>query len=155
MGLCRRYPWLHCCLHREYDDRNWSARYGIAAMPTVANGIDLDWAFSRASGQNMEFELRKSLFADAKGHRILSFVNHAHMGTYREAVERLPQRHRSDARMIANHAHFGAVKYGFGWNNEQDITEDFRVFSRVGWNEGQNESYAYTEVDQTVLSAAI
>ena len=47
----------------EYDDRIWSARYAIAAMPTVANGINLDWAFSRASGQNWEFELRKGLFA--------------------------------------------------------------------------------------------
>ena len=47
----------------EYDDRVWSARYGIAAMPTVANGIDLDWAISRANGQNWEFELRKGLFA--------------------------------------------------------------------------------------------
>src|SRR6185437_3131916 len=27
----------------EYDDRMWSARYGIAAMPTVANGDTLDW----------------------------------------------------------------------------------------------------------------
>ena len=47
----------------EYDDRIWSARYAIAAMPIVANGIDLDWAFSRANGQNWEFELRKGLFA--------------------------------------------------------------------------------------------
>ena len=42
----------------EYDDRTWSLRYGIFAMPVVANGIDLDWAFSRANGQNIEFELR-------------------------------------------------------------------------------------------------
>jgi len=42
----------------EYDDRNWSARYGIFAMPVVANGISLDWAFSRAHGQNWEYELR-------------------------------------------------------------------------------------------------
>ena len=38
----------------EYDDRSWSIRYGIFAMPTVANGIALDWAFSRAHGQNGE-----------------------------------------------------------------------------------------------------
>lgn len=134
----------------EYDDRNWSARYGIAAMPTVANGIDLDWAISRASGQNMEFELRKSIIPGRKGAtRILSFVNHAHMGNYREAVNAYLDG-ADPTPIITNHAHFGAVKYGFGWNNEQEITEDFRVFSRVGWNEGQNESYAYTEVDQTV-----
>ena len=134
----------------EYDDRNWSARYGLAAMPTVANGIDLDWAISRASGQNMEFELRHSFIPGRKGvTRILSFVNHAHMGTYREAVNAYLDG-TDPTPEITHHEHFGAVKYGFGWNNEQEITEDFRIFSRFGWNEGQHESFAYTEVDQTV-----
>ncbi len=77
----------------EYDDRVWSARYAIAAMPTVANGINLDWAFSRANGQNWEFELRKGLLGalvDKKREgavRVLSYVNHAHMGDYRESVQ--------------------------------------------------------------------
>ena len=30
------------------------------------------------------------------------------------------------------------------------MTENLRVFGRFGWNEGQHESFAYTEVDQTV-----
>jgi high affinity Mn2+ porin len=30
------------------------------------------------------------------------------------------------------------------------LTEDLRVFGRFGWNEGAHESFAYTEVDQTV-----
>jgi hypothetical protein len=47
----------------EYIDKNWSARYGLALMPTVANGIDLDWNLRRASGQNWEFELRRPLLA--------------------------------------------------------------------------------------------
>ena len=77
----------------EYDDRCGRRATGIAAMPTVANGITLDWAFSRANGQNWEFELRKGLFApllDPKREgavRILSYVNHAHMGDYRESVQ--------------------------------------------------------------------
>ena len=134
----------------EYDDRNWSARYGIAAMPTVANGIDLDWAISRANEQDAEFEMRKSLLPGRKGvTRILGYINHAHMGNYREAVDAFLN--GTDAvPTITAHEHFGAVKYGFGWNNEQEITSDFRVFSRFGWNEGQHESFAYTEVDQTV-----
>jgi high affinity Mn2+ porin len=135
----------------EYDDRNWSARYGVAAMPTVANGINLDWAFSRSSGQNMEFELRKSLIAGRKGTtRILSYVNHAHMGVYREAVNAYLQG-IDPTPNITLHEHFGAVKYGFVFNNEQDITNSLRVFSRVGWNEGQHESFCYTEDDQTVV----
>src|SRR5277367_5440534 len=73
----------------EYDDKDWSARYALALMPTVANGIDLDWNLRRASGQNMEFELHKPLFGrllnpDRQGVvRVLSYVNHANMGVYR------------------------------------------------------------------------
>ncbi len=138
----------------EYDDRNWSIRYGIFAMPTVANGIDLDWAFSRAHGHNGEFEYRHSWIKDRKSvSRILFFANRAHMGTYREAID--AYLNGQDATpVIDNHAHFGALKYGFGYNTEQELTENLRVFGRFGWNEGQHESYAYTEVDQTVSLGA-
>jgi carbohydrate-selective porin OprB len=47
-----------------------------------------------------------------------------------------------------------ALKYGFGYNTEQEISANLRVFARFGWNEGQHESYAYTEVDQTAEAGA-
>ena len=134
----------------EYDDRNWSARYAFAAMPTVANGIDLDWAFTRAHGQNMEFEWKKSLLPGRQGEtRILSFVNKAHMGIYKDAINAYLEG-KTPTPEIANNAPFGTVKYGFGWNNWQELTQNFRIFSRFGWNEGEHESFAYTEVDQTI-----
>ncbi len=138
----------------EYDDRIWSIRYGIFAMPVVANGIDLDWAFSRAHSQNGEFELRHSL---VKGHngvtRLLFFANRAHMGTYREAVDAFLAG-TDPMPTITLHEHFGALKYGFGYNTEQELSANLRVFGRFGWNEGQHESFAYTEVDQTVQVGA-
>ena len=139
----------------EYDDINWSARYALALMPTVANGIDVDWNLRRASGQNWEFELRKPLLGsllspDRKGViRVLSYVNHAHMGLYRDANKAFLAGEGTRP-VIQDHEKFGAVKYGFGLNAEQELTEDLRAFTRVGWNEGQHESFAYTEVDQTV-----
>ncbi len=144
----------------EYDDRMWSVRYGIFAMPTVANGIDLDWAFSRAHGQNGEFELRQSLVRKRKGtQRLLFFANRAHMGIYREAVEGFlngtdTAKYGVTVPTITLHEHFSALKYGFGYNVEQEVTENLRVFARFGWDEGQHESFAYTEVDQTVLAGA-
>ncbi len=134
----------------EYDDRSWSLRYGIFAMPTVANGITLDWAFSRARGQNGEFELRHSFIAGRKGvTRILFYGNNAHMGDYREAV-RAYLAGTDKTPTITAHEHFGALKYGMGYNTLQELTQNLRVFGRFGWNEGQHESFAYTEVDQTV-----
>ena len=138
----------------EYDDRAWSIRYGLFAMPTVANGISLDWAFSRAHAQNGEFELRKAWLPNRKGtSRLLFYANRAHMGLYREAVRAYLA--GSDSKpVITAHEHYSALKYGFGYNTEQELTANLRFFGRFGWNEGQHESFAYTEVDQTVQAGA-
>ena len=134
----------------EYDDKTWSLRYGLALMPKIANDIDLDWDLRRASGQNVEFEERHSLLRNRAGVvRVLGYVNHAHMGLYREANKAFLS-HRDLTPDITKHETFGAVKYGFGLNAEQELPANLRGFLRVGWNEGQHESFAYTEVDQTV-----
>jgi hypothetical protein len=138
----------------EYDDRAWSLRYGLFAMPTVANGIDMDWAFSRAHAQNGELEVRHSWVQKRKGTtRVLFFANRAHMGSYREAVNAFLAGTDKTPDILA-HEHFGALKYGFGYNTEQELTENLRIFGRFGWNEGQHESYVYTEVDQTAEAGA-
>jgi hypothetical protein len=139
----------------EYIDRAWSARYAVALMPTVANGIDLDWNLRRASGQNFEVELRHSLLGTlvAPGRkgtvRLQSFVNHGNMGTYREAIRDYLGGQGTVPDVVATRRQ-GTVKYGLGLNAEQELTDKLRGFLRVGWNEGQHESFAYTEVDQTV-----
>jgi high affinity Mn2+ porin len=135
----------------EYFDRKWAVRYGIFQMPTVANGINLDWAFSRARGENVEVELERGLLPPKRPGkiRLLSYWNHGHMGSYNEAI----QGYLSGVDVvpdITKHEHFGAVKYGFGFNTEQQVTPDTRAFARFGWNEGQHESFCYTEIDQTV-----
>jgi hypothetical protein len=147
----------------EYDDKLWSARYAIALMPTVANGIDLQWNLRRASGQNIELEYRKTPFSLLPEHllspklkgtvRLLGYVNHANMGVYRTQIDQaLLARAEGDTAavpVITDHPQQVTVKYGVGLNFEQELPADFRIFGRFGWNEGAHESYAYTEVDQT------
>ena len=134
----------------EYDDKAWSVRYNLALMPTVANGINLDWAISRAHAQNAELEIRHGFLPGRDGvQRFLGYVNDAHMGTYREAVNAYLNG-TDPTPDITKHEHFGNQKYGVGYNFEQQVTDHLRAAGRFGWNEGQHESYAYTEVDQTV-----
>jgi high affinity Mn2+ porin len=134
----------------EYQDRNWGVRFAEALMPKVANGPSLDFNLFRARSENIEFEVRPELW---KGKhtvaRLLSYINHANMGSYREAVQAFligtdPQP------SIEAHRRQGRIKYGFGLSVEQEITKTVRAFGRLGWNEGQNESFAYTEVDQAM-----
>jgi hypothetical protein len=134
----------------EYQDRNWALRFGEMLMPKVANGPDLEFNVSKARAENIELELRPEL---SKGRqtalRFLAYVNHANQGSYREAITAFLA--GIDARpTIEAHRKQGRIKYGFGLNMEHELTDTVRAFGRVGWDEGQNESFAYTEVNQSV-----
>jgi hypothetical protein len=134
----------------EYHDRYWAFRFGEALMPTVANGIDLQWNLSKARAENYELELHPKVAGQhATTLRLLTFVNHANMGVYRDAInDYLAGKTKTPD--ITAHPERTTVKYGFGLNLLQQINPALRIFGRFGWNEGQHESYAYTEVDQTV-----
>jgi high affinity Mn2+ porin len=40
-------------------------------------------------------------------------------------------------------------KYGFGLNWEQEVAENVGLFSRLGWNDGDEQAHAYTDVNWT------
>jgi Carbohydrate-selective porin len=42
----------------------------------------------------------------------------------------------------------GTLKYGSGLNVEQELTKDIGVFGRLGWNDGNTESFAFTAIDR-------
>lgn len=133
----------------ELFAKNWAARFGEMLMPTVANGITLDWNISRARGENFEYEYHGA-FLPKRGSvvRALAFVNHANMGSYREAIQGYLSG-RDAVPDVTLYRKQGRVKYGFGLNAEQEFSSQWRGFGRLGWNEGANESYAYTEIDRT------
>jgi high affinity Mn2+ porin len=135
----------------EYHDRRWAVRFAEALMPKVANGIHLDADLSRARSENVEFELHGSILPHRAGVlRLLSFVNHANMGSYSVAVDNFLAGLTSTPQITA-HPLQTTIKYGFGLNFEQPLNSWMGVFGRWGWNEGQHESYAYTEDDETFL----
>ena len=134
----------------EYNDRNWAFRFGEMLMPKIANGIHLDADIARARAENYELELRRQLLRKRLTVvRPLAFVNHANMGSYRDAIDAYLAGEDSVPNIIATRQQ-GRIKYGFGLNVEQELTGALRGFARFGWNEGRNESFAYTEVDQTI-----
>jgi len=138
----------------EYDDHWFTVRFGEALMPKAANDIHLDADLARARAENLEFEFRGSILPHRTGVvRLLSYLNHANMGNYEEAIRDFKDGETSVPNIIFTR-HQGRHKYGFGLNFEQDITSQVGVFGRLGWSDGHNESFAYTEVDRTLLLGA-
>jgi hypothetical protein len=133
----------------EFYDDKWAARFGEMLMPTVANGIVLDWDLARARGENYEFEYHPTVLPKrATVVRSLAFENHGNMGSYREAIDGYLSG-KGSVPDITLYRKQGRVKYGFGLNGEQELTHLWRAFFRLGWNDGHTESFAYTEVDRT------
>jgi high affinity Mn2+ porin len=134
----------------EYHVRRWAFRFAEALMPKIANGIHLDAELSRARAENMEFELHGTVLKHQEGIiRFLSYVNHANMGSYREAIDNFLAGVTPTPEITA-HPLQTTIKYGFGVNFEQPLNSWMGVFGRWGWDEGRHESFAYTEVDGTV-----
>ena len=132
----------------EYDDHWFAARFAETLMPKVANGINLDADVARARAENLEAEARGNLFMHRAGVvRLLAYLNHANMGNYEEAIRHAEMSHTTPD-IIATRRQ-GRHRYGFGLNFEQELPGKIGLFGRLGWSDGRNESFAYTEDDRT------
>jgi hypothetical protein len=133
----------------EYQGPYVETRFGLMLMPTVANGLTLDWNLGQNRAENLEVEIKYSRRAAWRGTlRLLGYLNHAAMGRYADAIA--ASEATGLAPDITASRRDGRLKGGFGVNEFQELGLLFRVFTRIGWNDGQNESFAYTEVDNTV-----
>jgi hypothetical protein len=133
----------------EYDDHWWTARFAEALMPKTANGTYLDADIARARAENLELEARgKRIFNRPGTVRLLSYLNHANMGNYEKAIAEFLDHETTTPNIVATRQQ-GRHKYGFGLNFEQEIAPNVGVFGRLGWSDGRNESFAYTEDDRT------
>jgi high affinity Mn2+ porin len=134
----------------EYDDHWFSARFAETLMPKIANGIQLDADIARARAETFELEARGSLIAHRAGVvRLLSYVNQADMGNYQEAIADYLEGETATPSIVSTRRQ-GRHKYGFELNFEQEIVPNVSAFGRLGWSDGHNESFAFTEDDRTL-----
>lgn len=130
-----------------YVAPTWALRYGVFQMPAYANGQTLEWPLSQARGEQIEWTWQPQ--SNGWALRLLGFRNVARMGSYRDAIA-IAQETGSLPDIVANDRD-GRRKYGYAVNAELPIADDGEtgLFARAGWNDGRNESFAFTEVDRT------
>ena len=130
----------------ELNTRTWSGRLGIFQVSKVANGLRMDWNLTHAWSSVAELERRYS----PKGHpgtlRLLAYDTRAHMGNYQETIN--DPSLGADIFLTAAYRY----KYGFGINLDQEIGKNLGVFTRLGWSDGKNQTYEFTDVDRTATA---
>jgi high affinity Mn2+ porin len=93
-------------------------------------------------------ERRYDFFTHPGAIRLLAYVNRANMGSYQDAVNSATPNSPAD---ITASAQF-RYKYGFGLNLEQEIASNVGVFSRLGWSDGKNQGWVFSDVDYTATA---
>ncbi|MBS1783409.1 MAG: carbohydrate porin [Bacteroidetes bacterium] len=130
----------------ELQQKSMNYKISLAAQPLEANGPKLNTNLEEANAINAEVSHSYKIGQRKGMVRLLGYRNAAYSGNYRLAMAQLP-----DTPNIVATRQFGVMrtKYGLGLNAEQEITNYIGAFARLGWNDGKNETWAFTEIDQT------
>jgi high affinity Mn2+ porin len=141
----RGYSWG---LTLEYLNDDWRLRAGRFIQPKEPNQLALDSRIFKHYGDQIEVE-RAYTLADRPGKfRFLVFRNVARMARYQDALDLAAQ--TGGAPDINAVRTVEQVKRGFGINLEQAISSGVGLFGRASWADGQTETYAFTEIDQSL-----
>jgi high affinity Mn2+ porin len=139
----------------ELQRPKWALRSGFFQLSKQQNGFTAEdqflmWPGESSAGDNRFFhdwemvaegERRYSIGGHPGVVRPLAYLNQGEFGSYKAALL-VPGADIS--KTAANRR-----SYGFGLNAEQEITKNVGVFSRVGWNDGHNEAWMYTDTDHS------
>lgn len=134
----------------EFVTPPWALRASAAMVPTEANQSVMDLNLSQAHSETIEIEHDYTLGTHQGAMRLLGFHTMARMGNYDQALELPP----GEVDVVATRA-YGRSKYGMGLNIEQELGDNVGMMFRASWNDGHNETWMFTEIDQAVSAAVI
>ena len=129
----------------QYQANNWLLQAATSLEPEVANGPKLNYHYGQSNGEVVEVTHTHILNKHEGQVRLMAFINQAPMGNYNEAVNTA-----IDTPDISAVRRNGHTKYGFGININQELTSSGGAFFKASWNDGHNETWAYTEIDRSI-----
>lgn len=129
----------------QYHKDNWQVQAATSLEPTTANGPTLNYHYGKSNGEVVEITHTHILNKHEGNVRVMAFINQAPMGNYNEAVKVAV-----DTPDITGVRKDGRTKYGFAVNIDQEITKGGGAFLKASWNDGHNETWAYTEIDRSI-----
>jgi high affinity Mn2+ porin len=132
-------------LYINYQFNSWQVRASLSAEPTTANGPNVAFSFKDSNALNVEVE-KKITFKnnDTSIIKLLGFRNVAGMGNYDEANSNF-----ITAPDIVSTQRNGRTKYGLGLNMDYTHKDSWGLFARMSYNDGKNETWAFTEIDHS------
>ena len=146
----RGYTW-GVALEWYHDD--WVVRAGRFIQPKEPNQQTLDPDIFQHYGDQIEVEHAHIIGEQPGKLRVLAFRSRTKMSRFQDALDLAAI---SGGTPDINSVRTGQqVKYGFGLNLEQALSSGVRLFARASWADGGTETYAFTEIDDSVSGGVV
>lgn len=137
----RGYTWG---IGGEWKNNNWRAATAITMEPKEANALKMDQHIGKAFATQAEITHYHTINGDSGQIQATVFFNKAHMGNYAETIKQYPA--GTDVTATADYKHH---KWGWILNAAQQLSRQWGGFARLSWNDGNNETWAFTEIDRS------
>lgn len=146
----RGYSW-GVALEWYRDD--WAVRAGRFIQPKEPNMLPLDPNIGKHYGDQVEIEHAHEIAGRPGKLRFLAFRNRAKMSRFQDAIDfGAATGTTPDINAVRNGEQ---TKTGFGLNLEQEISDDIGLFARASRADGKTETYAFTEIDDSLSGGVL
>lgn len=130
----------------ELNQEKWALRYGAFLMTKIGNLDTMPMRGFDNLGQVAELEERYTIDNNPGKLHFMVFLNRDGAGNFQDALAL--GGNINDA--MASVEQYGAIKYGFAINAEQQLTDSLGAFVRLSWDNGKTEDIDFTQVDESL-----
>ncbi len=131
---------------------SWALRFSSVLVPRKANGLQLDYAVTKAHSETLEFEKIWKVKHPVTI-RFLVFHTLSQAPTYNTTLGEVKNGDSTSVDVYTGEKEwkkYGGVKYGFGVNAEKEISNTVGAFLKASWNDGKTATWAFTEIDRSI-----
>jgi len=139
----------------EWYQDEWVFRFGRMTGPKDPNGLPVDFQLGKHYGDQFEVEHAHMLGERPGKVRVLAWRNRAVLASFNDATAYLAAHPGTDPQTIFNVRDGVKTKYGLGLNIEQEISRNVGFFMRAMKTDGRTETYAFTEVDDSLSTGLL
>jgi high affinity Mn2+ porin len=132
----------------EWYQGDWTLRGGVMDLSTVPNDAHLTSNLGQFQLDG-EVEYRENWLGREGKIKLLGFASRGRMGRFDDAVSLAEATDTTPDTSLVRHYR---TRAGISLNVEQPVSDDAGLFLRAGWDQGQYESYEYTDIDATVAA---
>ena len=122
-------------------------KVALAALPITANGPKLNTNPNEEYSFNVEVDKAFTLKKRQGNIRLLGYHNNGNMGNYNAAIDAGTV---TTPPNVVSTRQLGRTKNGVTLNGDLALSKNTGIFARAGWNDGKNETWAFTEADRLV-----